>query len=188
MGEATPLAGELVVLRPVAREDIDALCRIFAEPAVSPWWCHYDRARIEKEMLGDDDPGTTVYAVQVGQDVAGIIQSWEETEPEYRQAGIDIALGTAWHGCGVAVDAIRTLARDLIGRQGHHHLTIDPAADNARAIACYTKLGFQPVGVLRPPAERAGRRRHLPRHPPDGPAGRRAAVSALTTRAVTTTS
>lgn len=143
------LRGDLVVLRPVSSDDVDALCEIFAEPEVSQWWCHYDRARIEKEMLGEDDPATTVYAVQVGQDVAGIVQCWEEPEPEYRAAGIDIAIGTAWHGCGVAVDAIRTLARDLIDRHGHHHLTIDPAAANARAIACYTKLGFQPVGVLR---------------------------------------
>jgi aminoglycoside 6'-N-acetyltransferase len=49
----------------------------------------------------------------------------------------------------VAVDAIRTLARHLIEHGGHHHLTIDPAADNARAIACYAKVGFRPVGVLR---------------------------------------
>lgn len=28
-------------------------------------------------------------------------------------------------------------------------MTIDPAADNAAAVRCYTKVGFQPVGVLR---------------------------------------
>lgn len=49
----------------------------------------------------------------------------------------------------MAVDAIRTLARHLIDDRGHHHLTIDPAADNGRAIACYAKVGFRPVGVLR---------------------------------------
>jgi aminoglycoside 6'-N-acetyltransferase len=47
------------------------------------------------------------------------------------------------------VDALRTLARALIETRGHHHLTIDPAAGNARAIACYAKVGFRPVGTLR---------------------------------------
>ena len=39
--------------------------------------------------------------------------------------------------------------RDLIDRRGHHRLTIDPAADNANAIAAYAKVGFRPVGRLR---------------------------------------
>jgi aminoglycoside 6'-N-acetyltransferase len=41
------------------------------------------------------------------------------------------------------------LARWLIDDRGHHRLVIDPRADNARAIASYTKVGFRPVGVLR---------------------------------------
>jgi len=32
---------------------------------------------------------------------------------------------------------------------GHHRLTIDPAADNEAAIACYSRIGFKPVGVMR---------------------------------------
>jgi aminoglycoside 6'-N-acetyltransferase len=41
------------------------------------------------------------------------------------------------------------VAIHLIDERGHHRLTIDPAADNVRAIAAYSKLGFRPVGVLR---------------------------------------
>jgi len=37
----------------------------------------------------------------------------------------------------------------LFDEVGHHRLTIDPAADNVAAIACYTKVGFRPVGVMR---------------------------------------
>jgi hypothetical protein len=33
--------------------------------------------------------------------------------------------------------------------RGHHRLTIDPAASNARAIAAYAKVGFRPVGIMR---------------------------------------
>lgn len=145
----TELHDGRVRLRPVAAGDVAALEAILTEPAVARWWHGYDRTRIEREMLHGDDPAETVYAVEVDGCIAGVIQSWEESEPDYRRAGIDIALGTRWHGTGVAVDAIRMLARDLIERRGHHHITIDPAADNLRAIACYTKVGFRPVGVLR---------------------------------------
>lgn len=46
------------------------------------------------------------------------------------------------------LDALRTLAQHLFD-QGHHRLTIDPAAHNPRAIAAYAKVGFRPVGAMR---------------------------------------
>jgi aminoglycoside 6'-N-acetyltransferase len=143
------LKGSVVVLRPVTADDIDDLERVFAEPTVARWWVDYDRARIEREMLEPDDPNDSVYVVDVHGEVAGMIQCYEEPDAEYRSASIDIGIAPEWHGKGVAVDALRTLARDLIERRGHHHITIDPAAENARAIACYTKVGFKPVGILR---------------------------------------
>lgn len=143
------LQGPTVLLRPGRTSDLDALETIFADPAVSAWWAGYDRARIEAEVLHGDDPRETVYVIEVAGAVAGLIQSCEEPEPDHRAAGIDIVVGVPWHGTGVAVDALRTLARHLIDDEGHHHLTIDPAAANARAIAAYAKVGFRPVGVLR---------------------------------------
>jgi aminoglycoside 6'-N-acetyltransferase len=100
-------------------------------------------------MVIGEDPNTTVYVIEVDGENAGVIQAWREPDPEYRRAGIDIAVAPSWHGRGVAVDALRTVARDLVEREGHHHLTIDPAVANERAIACYRKVGFRPVGVLR---------------------------------------
>ena len=44
---------------------------------------------------------------------------------------------------------MRTLVSWLIDVRGHHRVTVDPAAANARAIHVYEKLGFRPVGVLR---------------------------------------
>lgn len=145
----SPLAGDRVLLRPVVADDTPALVAMFAEPEVARWWWGYDAERIACEIVGEDDPYTTIYAVEVDGHLAGIVQYGEEAEPDYRRASIDIALGTAWHGTGVAVDAIRTVARHLVDDLGHHHLTIDPAAANGRAIACYAKVGFRPVGVLR---------------------------------------
>ena len=143
------IKGSLIVLRPVTADDIDDLERLFAEPAVARWWVDFDRARIERETLDNDDPNDSIYVVEVDGELAGMIQCYEEPDEEYRRASIDIGIATRWHGRGIAVDAMRTLARDLIERHGHHHLTIDPAAENGRTIACYTKVGFKPVGILR---------------------------------------
>jgi aminoglycoside 6'-N-acetyltransferase len=49
----------------------------------------------------------------------------------------------------LATDAIVTLLRHLIEDRGHHRVTIDPATDNAAAIACYEKAAFRCVGVMR---------------------------------------
>jgi len=89
------------------------------------------------------------FAVEVDGEIAGMIQYHEENEPMYRSAGIDIFLAPEHQGRGLGTDAVRTMARYLIEQRGHHRLTIDPAADNARAIASYRKVGFQPVGVMR---------------------------------------
>lgn len=141
--------GSHVLLRAPTDDDLDDLAAMFAEPAVAERWPGMDRDRIIEEVIHDDDPDSTQYVIEVDGELAGVIQSWEEPDPEYRHAGMDISLKTKWHGKGVAVDALRTLATHLIRDKDHHRLTIDPAADNARAIACYAKIGFKPVGVLR---------------------------------------
>ena len=58
--------------------------------------------------------------------VVGYIQSGEETDPDFRHAGIDLFLTTDTQGRGLGPDAIRTLAAHLIDDRGHHRLTIDP--------------------------------------------------------------
>jgi aminoglycoside 6'-N-acetyltransferase len=81
--------------------------------------------------------------------IVGYIQAVEEDEPDFRSAGIDFFLRTGAQGRGLGPDAIRTLASYLIDERRHHHLTIDPAAANTRAIVAYAKLGFRPVGRMR---------------------------------------
>ena len=82
-------------------------------------------------------------------EVAGMIQHYEETDQEYRHAGMDLFLGAPYHGRGLGTDAVRTMARHLMYDRGHHRLVIDPAAGNLRAIRCYEKAGFRRVGVMR---------------------------------------
>jgi aminoglycoside 6'-N-acetyltransferase len=151
---APPLAGAGVRLRPVLPEDVPVLAAILAEPSVARWWPGYDAAQIERELL-TTDPETTVWVIEsrleaaAPPEVVGAIEAWEEPNEEYRHAGIDLFLTTAAQGRRLGPSAVRTVAGWLIHERGHHRLTIDPAADNERAIRAYTALGFRPVGRLR---------------------------------------
>ena len=122
---------------------------MLAEPAVAEWWPGYDADRLRREYFDDPDDDLTAYAIEHEGRVVGLIQSYEEDDPEYRHAGIDISLVTEVHERGLGTDAVRTLARHLFEHDGHHRLVIDPSAGNARAIRCYEKVGFKPVGVMR---------------------------------------
>jgi aminoglycoside 6'-N-acetyltransferase len=144
----TTLEGTYVTLRPAGPSDIPALARIRATPEVMLWWRGGDdMAAAVAEDLAEE--GTETFVIEHDGRVAGAIQWSAENEPDYRHAGIDIYLDPALHGRGLGSDAVRTLARHLIADLGHHRLVIDPAADNAAAIRCYSKVGFRPVGVMR---------------------------------------
>ncbi|KJK58232.1 GNAT family N-acetyltransferase [Saccharothrix sp. ST-888] len=142
------LYGTAVTLRPATDEDIPLLAEIRATPEVFARW------RGGTDLVGEvaealADPGTVTLAVEYRGRVVGAIQWHAENEPDYRHAGIDVFLAPEVHGHGLGTDAVRTLARHLVTEHGFHRLVIDPAADNAAAIACYRKVGFRPVGVMR---------------------------------------
>jgi aminoglycoside 6'-N-acetyltransferase len=147
----TVLRGKWVTLRPATPDDIPALVEIRMTPAVYARWsgpaARADLAAEIAEDLADTDAERL--AIEFDGRVVGMIQWSEETDPMYRHAGMDLFLDPSVHGRGLGTDAVRTLARHLIEELGHHRLVIDPAADNAAAIACYAKAGFKPVGVMR---------------------------------------
>jgi aminoglycoside 6'-N-acetyltransferase len=142
------LDGALVRLRPAGPDDIADLARIRDTPQVRHRWPAGDDIVSEiAEDLADQE--TVIFAVLYQDRVVGAIQYYEEADPEYRHAGIDIYLDPQVHGHGLGTDAVRALARHLIHDLGHHRLVIDPAADNEVAIRAYAKVGFRPVGVMR---------------------------------------
>jgi aminoglycoside 6'-N-acetyltransferase len=140
------LHGLHVTLRPVQPDDVDRLTKIFADPTVAQWWG--DAARSVHDAMNLDE-GESGFIIEVGPETIGFIQCYEELDPMYRSAGIDLALHSDWQGKGLGPDAIKTLARHLISERGHHRLTIDPAAHNTRAIKAYRRVGFRPVGIMR---------------------------------------
>lgn len=142
------LRGREVILRSSTPDDAPALAAILAEPEVARWWGDFDLERVKAELI-DGDPEEDPFVIEHDGEIIGYIQAVEENEPDFRSAGIDLFVRTDVQGRGLGPDAIRTLAANLIDDRGHHRLTIDPAADNTRAIAAYSKLGFRPVGRMR---------------------------------------
>jgi aminoglycoside 6'-N-acetyltransferase len=138
------LAGQTVVLRPTEARHVPEFLEILQHPEVSRWWAGYDLERVRRELLGPQ-----CYAIEVYRETVGLIIFHEEEDPDYRHAGVDIALHPKAHGQGLGADAVRTLARHLFAVRGHHRIVIDPAATNTKAIRSYERVGFRPVGVMR---------------------------------------
>jgi aminoglycoside 6'-N-acetyltransferase len=132
-----------LMLRELGPGDAAELLRIRRTAEVRRWWGPPD------EAFPWDEPESTRLTIEVQGAVGGLIQFWEEPQPKYRHATIDVFLDPALHGRGVGTEALRLLVRHLIDDRGHHRLTIDPATGNAAAIRSYEKAGFRPVGVMR---------------------------------------
>lgn len=133
-----------MILRPLADEDVLELLRIHATPEVARWW-----GDPQDGFPWSDEPESTRLAIEVDGAVAGMIQFYEEPEPRYRHASIDLFLDPALHGRGLGTEAVKSLVRRLIDERGHHRITIDPSVGNNAAIRAYEKAGFKPVGVMR---------------------------------------
>ena len=160
------LTGERVVLREALPGDVDAFVEILAAPEVERWWGPHAREDVVAELY--DDPETVAFAVLVDGAVKGLVTYAEETDPDYRHAGIDIAMHPSAIGRGLGADAVRTLARYLLEER-----------PGGRERACDQILrasGFPSRG--RDAQLRAGRGRWLARRPAHGSLGRRAALSA----------
>lgn len=142
------LRGDVVELHAIDEGDVDALLalRESSHDALLRWptWSRDDIA----DLL-DPDNGDGGWWIRVDGEQVGFIQHYQETDPDYLHAGMDLFLVERAQGRGAGTDAVRALARWLVDEVGHHRLIIDPAVDNARAIRCYEKVGFRPVGVMR---------------------------------------
>lgn len=136
------------MLRPVLPDDVHALAHIVRQPGVAEWWPGYDEAHLREDMFGKK-AGVTAFVIEHDGQTVGFIWYYEEEDPQYRMAGIDISLDGEWHNKGLGTDALRALAKHLFEDRGHHRIIIDPAVENRRAIHVYEKVGFKPVGVMR---------------------------------------
>lgn len=142
------LRGRHVALRPITHADRERIIEIRSTEEVRQRWRGDDLDEEFSQDLADEELQQFGIETADGH-VVGMIQFSEEEDPDYRHASIDLFVDPAAHRRGYATDAINTLAKYLFDQRGHHRLIIDPAADNEAAIACYTKIGFKAVGVMR---------------------------------------
>jgi aminoglycoside 6'-N-acetyltransferase len=133
-----------MILRPLTAPDAAELRRIHSIPEVARWW-----GLPVEGFPAMDEPQSTRLTVVLDGAIVGLIQFYEELEPKYRHAAIDLFLDPAVHGRGLGTEAIARVVRHLIDDRGHHRITIDPATANAAAIRTYEKAGFTRVGVMR---------------------------------------
>lgn len=146
--DVVELRGRLVRLRPVTVDDLSRIAEIRRTEEVARRWRGED---LTSELAADlADEELFQFAIELADGrIVGMVQFSEEQDPEYRHASIDIFIDPAEHRRGLATDALTTLVDYLLDQRDHHRLVIDPAADNAAAIACYAKVGFKPVGLMR---------------------------------------
>lgn len=138
-----------MVLRRATEDDVDAIVELLDTPGVVEWWPNETHEKVATKVAGNDPGEAVPFVVELDGAAIGFIQYYEEDDPDYLHAGIDIAMATDHQDQGLGTDALRALARHLFEERGHHRLIIDPAAHNARAIRAYEKVGFKPVGIMR---------------------------------------
>lgn len=156
MTEEPQLHGKRVLLRPTTEPDRLALLAIRQTAEVLKRWPSDDLDWDFANTLADPDTHQFTITTRTSSSgtggaktIVGMVQFSEENDPEYRHASIDIYIDPAAHRQGFGSDSIETLATYIFDVLGHHRITIDPVAGNLAAIACYTKAGFKPVGVMR---------------------------------------
>jgi aminoglycoside 6'-N-acetyltransferase len=135
-----------VTLRPLEDGEVDRLAAILTRPGVREWWGSLDDLEHTHEGLDNDG---AAFAIEVDGALAGWLGYNEETDPDHRQASLDIFLAPEYQGQRLGPAALRLAAEWFFSQRGHHRLTIDPACENGRAIRAYALVGFRPVGVMR---------------------------------------
>jgi aminoglycoside 6'-N-acetyltransferase len=135
-------------LRPLTAEDAEVLRAIRASPEVARWWHPADDGWpiSDKDV---EDPGEARWAVEIEGVVKGFVQTYDQPDPDYRYANIDLFLDASVQGHGIGREVVAAALAYCIDAGGHHRVVIDPAAANVAAIACYSAVGFRPVGVMR---------------------------------------
>ena len=136
-----------VTLRPLTADDAATLAVVMLEhPSVRRWWgTPGTRDQRREELLNEG----RAFAIEVDGELAGWLGFEEELEPDFKHAGLDIALVPDRQGRGHGPAALRLAARWLVDERGHHRITIDPAARNDRAIRAYRAAGFRDIGIMR---------------------------------------
>ena len=148
------LEGERVRLRPVEERDLRHFVRWLADREVTRWLAHLDAAPTleeEREWYEDKraDPDDVLWAIEsLDGRLAGTVEL--RIAPRQRRAEMGIAIQdkSQWD-LGYGTEAVRLVADYAFGELGLNRVELTVDEENARAIRCYEKCGFQREGLLR---------------------------------------
>lgn len=152
-----------ITIRPMTADDLPMLAEWIARPHWQEWWSDptEEIAHIRGKIEGRDT--TRPFIFEVNEEPAGYIQYWfaedQKTAQELAEhpwlasfptgsVGIDISIADSRSlSKGLGSATVRVMAESLWAK-GHRHITIDPHAENHRAIRAYEKAGFRPIDSL----------------------------------------
>jgi diamine N-acetyltransferase len=155
MNVGMELEGPRVTIRPMKREDLDAMMewRPFADPLYQPFdFPHQNRTQhIRWFEWRSQDPSRRLYTIE-DQD-HGVIGSLTLREINRRQsARLGITIGADFVSQGYGTEALRLFLDHFFGEMGFSQVVLDVAATNLRAVRCYRTIGFRQVGQHYRPA------------------------------------
>jgi RimJ/RimL family protein N-acetyltransferase len=164
MGPSLPV----VSFRPLTLTDLTLLHQWLGRPHVAEWWNGAPSlAEVEEEYgpLASHQSTTRPYVVLGDGAPIGFIQSYvamgsgdgwwpDEADPGVR--GIDQFLADPEQlGRGLGSAMVRAFVELLFADPAVTRIQTDPSPGNGRAIRCYEKAGFRPVGEIDTPDGRA---------------------------------
>jgi RimJ/RimL family protein N-acetyltransferase len=157
-----------ITFRPLALADLPMLHEWLVRPHVAEWWSPTPPlAEVEQEFepLVSGRSTTKPYLVLGDGTPIGYIQSyiaqdsgdgWWRDEQDPGVRGIDQFLAHAEQlGRGVGTAMVRTFVQHLFADPAVTRIQTDPSPSNLRAIRCYEKAGFRPLGEIDTPDGRA---------------------------------
>jgi aminoglycoside 6'-N-acetyltransferase len=147
--KAVDLDTQRVALRAVVADDLPDLARIRSTVEVARWWQARTAEELQYEWVRGMDEGEAHWTVWIDGHRAGFVQAYEEPDPDYRHAGLDLYLDPSVHGQHYGREIVERVVRHLLHDVGHHRVIIDPTLANEPAVRCYEAVGFKRVGAMR---------------------------------------
>ena len=133
----------MIEFRPLTEEDLPLLSEWLNRPHVAQWWNGASSpAEVREKYLGFVQ---SYRAMECG-------GGWWANECDPGVIGIDQFLAEAADlGRGLGPEMARRFVEHLAQDPGVTRIQADPSARNSRAIRCYEKAGFRPIGVIETP-------------------------------------
>ena len=157
------ILGQRIRLRPIEKDDLARYVKWFADPELRGYLDGHlpmGQAQEEKwfeQSLAAKDRNTQSWAIDA-QPADMAVGPWvhiggcglHEIEWRHRWAELGIVIGSRdYWGRGYGTDAVQTLTRWAFDTLNLNRVYLRVFADNARAIHCYEKVGYQHEGRLR---------------------------------------